>query len=347
MEPHPVPQNIIDVEFKLFGAFSLRQFGKVLIGCMVGVFIYLIPFIPLIAKIPVILIAVGSGVLTAVIPNFGTWMSGFIKALIVAPRYVWVKEPTRSDVLEETKSKLPTVKAVISTADDRRDSLDARAISEAIQEKDDVLEDFIGGSSQGVQKDNFNTMYNKSYDDDLKAIQPLIDKQDEVQVQSKDFKTPTQKILNQEEILRQIEALRIKLSEATRNGNKDEETEVLNQINDLYSHYKLIKNNGMEVVKPQNLNMKQFANSALGKNIFGLVVTKSDRPVADAEIVMTNLETKESYIQMSAIDGKFASSAKIPLGEYDIVVNHPNLKFHKYKIQVGEQRLPAFKFRER
>jgi hypothetical protein len=116
MEPHPVPQNILDIEFKLFGAFTLSQFGKILIGCMGGVAIFFLLNINPLVKIPLILISVGTGVLMAIIPNFGTWLGGFIKALFISPRYVWVKETSTPELLQRKKISDPKNDLEVSSA---------------------------------------------------------------------------------------------------------------------------------------------------------------------------------------------------------------------------------------
>jgi hypothetical protein len=36
MRQHPIPHNILDIEFKLFGKFSAKQFGYIAIGAVTG-----------------------------------------------------------------------------------------------------------------------------------------------------------------------------------------------------------------------------------------------------------------------------------------------------------------------
>jgi hypothetical protein len=46
-------------------------------------------------------------------------------------------------------------------------------------------------------------------------------------------------------------------------------------------------------------------------------------------------------------DGKFTTSKPLFDGEYEVSLSHPTMKFHTYKIKVGNQQLPAYKFREK
>jgi len=379
MEPHPVPQNIIDVEFKLFGSFSLRQFGQILIGCMVAVIVYFIPIIPFIIKVPVILIAVVSGLLSAVIPSFGTWMLGFAKALIVDPRYVWVKEPARSDILEQSKTH-QTTKATTNSDDTKIDRLEAFAIADAVEEKDDILEDFLVGD-KSPDKNQFDSLYGKVFVDakpkpqvqaggnvtdtpaskivnetpkfgqaqassiETKESQPKVE---EKPVDIEDHVVEEKKLITKEDIAKQIEGLRLQLNQYSKESDKDKGMEIMNKINDLYSQYKLMKNEEPKVVVAGSKQVQAFSKQTTGgKIIFGIVVSKSEKPIADAEITLTNFETKEVFTGKSSSDGKFSTANKLPFGKYDVQIFHPSVKFHTYRVDVVDSRLPAFKFREK
>ncbi len=101
MEQHPVPQNVIEVEFKLFGSFTIKQFSKIVIGGLTGVGIFFLDFIPAIIRFPLVLIAISLGILMAIIPNLGVWLGGILKALFISPRYVWIRQPPSPTLLFE------------------------------------------------------------------------------------------------------------------------------------------------------------------------------------------------------------------------------------------------------
>lgn len=365
MEPHPVPQNIIDVEFKLFGAFSLRQFGQMLIGCMGGVIIYLIPFVPFIVKLPLIFIAVAIGLLTAFIPSFGTWIAGFTKALIIAPRYVWVKEPAINDLFSnsDTIKKVGTVK--VNKVNEQRDRIDLLVDSGETDDspEQNLLDDFLTPTGEPqVKSDYFNNLYENVFDpktatnsskttveqvltSNVAPLQNTIPKV--VQAQPKNY---VKKVLTVQEILNEIEILKNKLPIAIKSNNKELESEIINLINELYQEYKVIKNSklGEQVdtqsqIRPNMVSAKELG----GKIIFGIVVTKLDKPVSKAEVTFINILNNESFTEETSTDGKFATHNKIPFGDYAIQIMHTELKFHSYKIQVTDTRLPAFKFREK
>src|SRR3972149_7530941 len=94
---HAVPQNIMDVEFRLIGDLTMRQFFYVLIffGIAYGVFNL---GIPAIFKWPTIMLLVGGGLGFAFIPiedrGLDEWVVNFFKAAYSENQMIWRKEPT-------------------------------------------------------------------------------------------------------------------------------------------------------------------------------------------------------------------------------------------------------------
>src|SRR5260221_2036340 len=109
MEQHPVPQNIIDVEFKLFGSFTLKQFSKILFGSLGALLIFFIPM-PSIIKVPLMGISIFLGLGMAIVPNLSVWLNGMLKAIFISPRYVWVRETVTPDLLKSRQSSTKSSK---------------------------------------------------------------------------------------------------------------------------------------------------------------------------------------------------------------------------------------------
>lgn len=99
---HPVPQNVIEVEFKLFGSFTLKQFGKILFGSLGAIALFPTP-LPFYVKFPLMFLSIALGVGTALNPFLGKWLKNYVKAMIVSPRYVWIKKVSTPESLR-TKS---------------------------------------------------------------------------------------------------------------------------------------------------------------------------------------------------------------------------------------------------
>jgi len=117
MERHPVPQNLMDVEFKLFGALTIRQFGYLAAGCLIGVMFYF-SGLPEILRLICIAISVGGGLFLSLVKINGQsstiWLSNFILSMLVPQERLWRKSPIVPEVLKEDPTlKLSTDKDLI------------------------------------------------------------------------------------------------------------------------------------------------------------------------------------------------------------------------------------------
>ncbi len=104
MERHAVPQNIMDVEFKLFGALSVKQFGYLAGGLLIALSIYFLPF-PSALRFVLIIIAVILGLFLSLVKINGQyssiWLANFVVAMFTSQERVWKKTGYVSDVFNE------------------------------------------------------------------------------------------------------------------------------------------------------------------------------------------------------------------------------------------------------
>lgn len=89
---HPVPQNVMDVEFKLIGELTIRQFSYLLVFAVIA-FLTAKTGLPVIFKYPLILVFILSGLAFAFLPfndiTLDKWVSNYIRA-VTNPRFrVW------------------------------------------------------------------------------------------------------------------------------------------------------------------------------------------------------------------------------------------------------------------
>jgi len=102
MKRHAVPQNVMDIEFKLFGAFSVKQFSYIIVCIIIALFIYSLP-LPDILKWPLIIFFVILGFALALLTvngiPFSSWLSNFVIALTTSQRRIWKKVPKTPEVL--------------------------------------------------------------------------------------------------------------------------------------------------------------------------------------------------------------------------------------------------------
>lgn len=135
MEQHPIPKNVLTVEFKLFGALSVRQFLRVLAGSLVGLLLFVSPLHPII-KFPGIVISVLIGIGSALVPGFDVRLTGLLKAIFVSPRYVWRKQVQVPEVLKATPPKPQSTEKVVK---DTASELDDLSIDQILVARSQVM----------------------------------------------------------------------------------------------------------------------------------------------------------------------------------------------------------------
>lgn len=97
MRQHPIPQNILDVEFKLFTKFTLKEFAYLAIGVSIGgVFLYFTTKgqFPGVIGVPMFLLFSGLGVFFALVPindqPADRFISNFFSAINRPTQRVWL-----------------------------------------------------------------------------------------------------------------------------------------------------------------------------------------------------------------------------------------------------------------
>ena len=104
MRQHAIPQNILDVEFKLFTKFTLKEFAYLAIGIgFGGVMIYLTAsnIIPGILGIPVFIISSGAGIFLGLVPvndqDADVFIKNYISAISNPTQRVWMNKDMREE----------------------------------------------------------------------------------------------------------------------------------------------------------------------------------------------------------------------------------------------------------
>ena len=112
MERHPVPQNIMDVEFKLFCSLTIKQFGYLAAGVIIALIIYFTG-LPELVKFILVAFSVIMGLFLALIRINGqpsaTYVSNFIAALFNSQSRIWKKDAQVPEILKERKAPLQKV----------------------------------------------------------------------------------------------------------------------------------------------------------------------------------------------------------------------------------------------
>lgn len=121
---HAVPQNIMDVEFKLIGDLTMRQFAYLLIFGVIAYISY-ISGIPGLLKFFLILGSIGAGLAFAFLPfeerGMDEWVMNFFNAVYTPNQKIWKKEATPpSTFLHESISILKQEMITLAPTSSRR-----------------------------------------------------------------------------------------------------------------------------------------------------------------------------------------------------------------------------------
>jgi hypothetical protein len=118
MQAHPVPQNIMQVEFQLVGNLTLRQFGYLAVAGLLAWFIFASPLF-LFIKLPISASLVLLGLALAFLPindiRLEKWIINFFKAIYSPTRRIWHKDSLNADFLTSRFDHLLTRPAVVHT----------------------------------------------------------------------------------------------------------------------------------------------------------------------------------------------------------------------------------------
>src|SRR3989339_2077312 len=107
MEQHPVPRNISGFQFRLVGDMTLKQFGFLAGGIILGYVSYKMP-LPQFISLPTGLTLLVLGIAFAFVPiqdrPLDVWVAAFIKSIYSPTQFVWYKANPAPEVLLNTYS---------------------------------------------------------------------------------------------------------------------------------------------------------------------------------------------------------------------------------------------------
>ncbi len=96
LEQHAIPSEVTTYEFRLVGDMTLKQFGWLAGGIMIGVLMYVADFVPFFIRYPVMIIFPLLGFAIAFVPFQGRsldrWIIAFIKAIYSPTEFTWHKQ---------------------------------------------------------------------------------------------------------------------------------------------------------------------------------------------------------------------------------------------------------------
>jgi hypothetical protein len=377
MDVHPVPKNVLTVDFKLFGALTAKQFLKVLLACMLGLALAL-SHLPKLVGIPLSIIVVIVGVMSALVQDFAVRFSGLMRAIFVSPRYVWQKSSKTPDVLSKAEEKVKAkheVKKMAAAGPDLTDIsieklLDARTAAAESDVANIVSPDRSQRDQQDIEGDpNFARVYSDIYQQPQPVPNPMVTTpgiasgtggadavpvgpNSQVRINPMNNSGPRDSLQTQaaqapvsmtdeekQTLLNQYKQQVQELNAQLAGASGEDRQKIAEHINQIYELMQQVAGGSVSVPKPHP--------AASAKLLYGVAVDKAGAPVPGT---IVSLFTKEGAVLVSNIDvgadGRFALPiTNIPDGEYVVRLVHPGQNFPDFGINIGDEQLPGYKFR--
>lgn len=145
MHAHPIPQNVVSFEDRIFGPFTAKQFSIMAAGLSLSFVLYMSPLpnnlkLPII--IPVALISIAAGLVKINGMTLDVWLMTFFAAVYAPTQFIWQKEPDISFL--KLKNPNPTKKSRKTTSNQRVQKV-----------KQDFYPDLFGSEEQDEKESHF------------------------------------------------------------------------------------------------------------------------------------------------------------------------------------------------
>jgi len=326
MERHPVPQNLMDVEFKLFGALTIRQFAYLAGGCLLGVMFYF-SSIPSILKIIFVGLSVGTGFFLSLVKINGqpstVWLSNFLISLIVPQERLWRKTASVPEILKNDQSlKVKTDKDVVRILSLPAKINNIHDISgEQENKKDKEVEEEEKSQLQKIDE-HFNFLFDKL--PNIPTTPVNTNKPGEFTKEKTEIKPEDLPITPREDTI------------ALKTSPEDSKGDVVYKTDSYVAKVKPIES---EVNRPLS-KVSQIVNN---NYIKGIVENKLKQPIANAKISFLDFNNQLVKTVTSGSSGVFFTETPLKSGQYYVDTVCEGYKFNRGIIKLSGEKEYLFK----
>jgi hypothetical protein len=358
MEKHSVPQNIMDVEFKLFGSLTMRQFTYLAVTFIFALLIYF-SGMPKLASVPIIfimvLIGLGLALLTVNDQPFSVWFTNFIKSLFTSQRRVYHKSAKAPESLRKTVTQTKVqnnVDNMVEESAERRKALTARLQKDKKPEEGDVQDEvedpfLVDGASRldqyFTQKVNENMQaYDLKPNVASSAANSTVATVKPVEVPPVDVPAVEQVVKPQVVFKPQPKV------------NLDPEAKIqitMQNNSDPRPLGAVIGDTDQKVRTPGNAQPADSAEPQLKvmnrlkpNQVAGFVCKKDDSPLDKAQVLLKDSKGNLLRSVYSDAHGKFIIPSTLPDGHYIVEISAPGQTFPEYQVELKGELLPMYRY---
>lgn len=371
MDMHAVPQNIMQVEFQLFGNLTIREFSIIAAGGLLAFVVYSLGF-PGVIQWPLVIMFAGGGILIAKYKindrNLEGYLFSFFNAMMAPQKMVWRKSEKSFDLLTDREQKITSIgstKYVKYSAP----IIDGNLVFENQDDMDD-------SSSAGIKK-LFDEIYNQT--NPVPVAEQTVNKATDSASIGKVIEDPLQKraadvLVKNNKSYQNTENSTIDYHYSDKMKNlgitadtildndekalqdklKKQEEYLLNKYNKEHPQEKSIKENrkkinNHDVFKSGSSKIPIRKNNTVTKSniISGFVKAKDDKLLEGAVIVIKDSENGKTVRSMitNAL-GHFSHTSSLNNGKYVINIYKDGYNFEPVSIDLKGEIIQPINIKE-
>jgi hypothetical protein len=347
MERHAVPQNIMEVEFKLFGSLTVRQFGYLALAFIIDLVLYFSPLQDL-YKYPLMFIFGFGGIFFALGQINGQpvsiWFGNFITAIFSSQERVWKKTSVTPEILKETpNAQIIKPKEVLARQNLNpillmQDTPLLSFTNEAATEYDQKVDNELKSIDS-----HFNFLFNdlpNTYKANIDVSKSGVSDQKQT-----NFNPNAQPVKKVAETIVAPDPNKLNLAGTAQYNSP------INKKFDLKDYTQKVETDVLkeepvvDEVQKTSTPIDEIAPNHINI-ISGLVVNKKGEPIVFAQIYIKNANNDLMRIGSTDNDGKFSLSTALNNGEYFVEIDVKGCKFPRFKVILNGTELPLYKFNE-
>lgn len=329
MERHPVPQNIMEVQFKLFGSLTVKQFSYLAVAFIIGLIIYFTP-LPDYIRYPLIFICAILGLFFSVGQINGqpstVWVGNFIVALFSSQERIWRKTPVTPEIFKDDLLDSRKVKSEqnISIGQNR---------SPILSLDDAPLLNF---SEQTVTEYDKEVDKNLSdIDEHMKFLYKDLPEKFKMDINSPLEKKAPEKDMEKKPI--QINTSSFPENETNTVNNINKVTPQKELLNDILTQADLEENSAKNIVTENPIG--NYVNI-----VRGVVISKDNAFISNAQIYVKDKKDNLLRKALSDSNGRFSLTTPLNNDEYFIDIEAKGCKFPRFKVLLNGTESPIYKF---
>jgi hypothetical protein len=170
MKQHPIPQNVLDVEFKLFTRFTLKEFAYLLAGVLSGSLFLLLNRqvgLPGIIAWPAFIILSAIGAFFALVPindqNADEFVKNYFKAINKPTQRVWLNDQMKENRIKPViNTDVEEKKKIIGSTSTARSRTFEEKPGDDIFENTDNTQELKDVTKQNLQEEKPNEISSKN-----------------------------------------------------------------------------------------------------------------------------------------------------------------------------------------